>query len=284
MIDQGPQIPARDESSFTVRRCAAAVLLLVMAAGIVLSLVLTHDIQQPALDLLLDRATHLLLLASVLVVAVGLFVRAFWARWAACGLSIGGLVQTAVMYPIGGSFWFIICAPVAATLIGILVLLGGTRMGDRFERAPSSRNRWNLSIREVRVLSWALVLNIGAVPMLAFYLGSDAPWIGPGRRLLTAALLALLVAALVLVVLQRTAGLLLLGISGLLMIGLAADAALGALRPYPPELDIPGCSLTPRQALLLGSLPAMAASVPGGVAAVAALAAFRQRLADFLRH
>jgi hypothetical protein len=212
----------------------------------------------------------------------GLIRRAFWGRWVVLGLSIGGLLHGALLAPFLGPWWFLVVAPYVVLFGSLLLLLAGRSIRARFEGREALRHRWDLSRRPVRLLGWTVVLNVAALPMLLFYSGSTGWWMDGFRRAAGLATLVLLALALALVVMQKTAGLLLFGVVGLAMVWIAGDAIHGALSPAPPELARGGCIMTPREAALAGSLPAIAALLPGAVAAVAAVAAFAGRIRAFL--
>jgi hypothetical protein len=133
------------------------------------------------------------------------------------------------------------------------------------------------------MLSWAVILNIGAAPMLLMYVGSDGWWMTAWRHAAVSVVVVLIAAAVALVILQRSAGLLLLGLCGLMTVLLAGDAFAGVMSAALADMYQGGCTLTPREAIIASTVPAILAAVPGAVAAVVALAMFAPGIARFLR-
>ena len=223
-----------------------------------------------------------LFLLVVGIAIYGLAARAFWGRWLALGIAIGALIQTLVFALFIGP-WALMLIPLVLVFGVLIGLLLGRSMARHYDERPSPHNHWDLSRRPVRLLAWAVVLNISAVPMLLTYLASDGWWLTAERRVATIVVATLLTAAIVLVILQRSAGLLLLGLYGLATVLLAADALAGMLGPAPASLDRGGCTMTPREVIVASTVPALVAAVPGAITAVAALTAFARRIWRFLR-
>ena len=224
-----------------------------------------------------------------LVAVYALWRRYFWARWLGQGIAVVGALNCAAL----GLLWVsqsafsptdaevIFYGVQGAAFVALFALLTGRKLAAGYDFNASPRNRWDLSEAPVRLLRWALVLNIAAWPMLFKYIGSGAA--GCGTRMLCIALSVTLFGALVLVTLQRTIGLLLLAASGIGTIVVAADAAAGLSAMLQPQPFTCGFAYGLRMQAIADTAMIGAAFIPGAIAAVAVFAVFVGPMVRFLR-
>ncbi len=212
----------------------------------------------------------------------------FWARWLGLGIGVVGLLNclTFAWLSHSGALAAFGSELTWAGLQGVgfaalLALLSGRRMVEAYDESPSPRNHWRYDVRSMRILRWAVVLNIAVLPMLLKHVGNSAFWLSCGSRSVAALTAIALLAGLVLVVMQRTAGLLLLGLGGLSTIYLAGASSCG-LAAMLSGGPWSGSSLGYQLALLDTALISTA-FLPGALAALAAVAAFAGPITRYLR-
>jgi hypothetical protein len=121
----------------------------------------------------------------------------------------------------------------------------------------------------VRLLSWAVVLNIATSPMLLCYGCSDGVGLSMAARTAAIATSALVSLSIVLVVLQRSAGLLLMLIAGVATTLVALDA-------------VPRVAAGLHRWELISATTAVAAFPAGVLGTVAALAVFARPIVRYL--
>lgn len=197
----------------------------------------------------------------------------FWARWFGLGIGLVGTLQMCVWFGMNPQM---IHRP-EMLLQGIafpsmLVLLAGRAMRAHYEGNGSPRNAWRFSAASVRLLAWAVVLNIATAPMLLLHACID-PAMALEVRLGVIAVGLCVVAGVVAVIRQRAVGLFLMPLGGVgtMVIGLHALPTLQAAV---------ACGDMHQQ---LVDLSAVAAFPAGVIGALASALAFARPVLHFVR-
>ena len=216
----------------------------------------------------------------MLLGAVALLRRWFWARLYALGISawgIGGL-GSFIIGP-GITLWEVWLPFLGFILLGVLLL------GPRTARYFEGQDLWRVGVWRSWCLAWAVVLNVAMLHALVVYLLIDGEWIDPGTRALTVVITGTSALSLVLLLRRRTAGLLLLGLGGIGALILAVDAALGLHRLLLSVWAHPPCvtAYLENASTIEGTKIALAGIIPGALAGVGAVALFGRDLVRYLR-
>jgi hypothetical protein len=216
-----------------------------------------------------------------LVGAVALWRGRFWARWFGLGIGMVGLLNCLTIGGVLSGSQPIIAAQGAA--FGLLsLLLVGRQMAEAFE----GRADWPLDSWRMRLVSWAALLNIGAVAMLIRGLGN--PWSPGCIQSASIAGIVLGIVGIVLVWTKRTAGLFLLALSAVNGLLLASHAGQWAVEIWSWTFASMGhhvCGVTQQRMVhaLISNATLATALIPAAAGALLALFALARPIVGFLR-
>jgi hypothetical protein len=208
--------------------------------------------------------------------AAGLLTRRYWARYLTLGIGVVALVEiltmAVILSALGLPIPWSLGLPQIPPFVGLVALMLGPRMRAVYDEGPMSPWRFEGSL--ARLTRVAIIVGVGAVPMLCFMAAHAVYAADPTPRWMAVGAAATLAFGLVLVVRARTAGLPLLAGGAVL----GAIAAVWTVRVYDTSPGFAGQTWYWPQTLL-GAV----STAPGLLVAILLVAAFVPRIVRFSR-
>ncbi len=197
----------------------------------------------------------------------------FWARWAGLGIGLVGTLNVIVWFAMDRGAMYVPAMMLQGVAFpSLLLLLCGRRMAACYDEKPSPHNHWRFTAWPVRLLSWAVVLNIATAPMLLLHACVD-PAMPLSRRLFVIGAGVLTTFSVAQVIGQRSVGLLLMCAAGL------ATMAIG----YHSLPGLFGCACGEDRYQMMVEMTAVTVFPAGMLGAFASMVAFARPMLRFVR-